>query len=330
MRRTLIVTFAAVALILGACGQVTPVEDAGVAESPAPSDEAPGADATAIEEVPICAEVGRRVSPADCEVYESLAQSAERGAAAFNAPDPMRRGETHMLQLAVSFAPPEPPAPAPTPGATTTEPSPTDTSTGVTREEVAELEAQLREAQRTSSTAEAERLARELEVARAREITNPPPAPPPAPPATPGDTVEDLPGQTVEFEPLVGRFMRAELTGVGFQITPRSPASQEVTPDSVTTWNWEVVAQQGGARSLTLTTVVEGCTGDGSECVPLRSTTQNYTVNVEVGPIDQVRDFIAGIPGWLQAIAAVLTALAGLIAAWFGVRSAIKRGRSES
>jgi hypothetical protein len=275
------------------------VEDAGVAESPAPSDEAPGVDATAVED-PICAEVGRRVSAADCEIYERLAESAERGVAAFNAPDPMRRGETHMLQLAVSFAPPDPPAP--TPGATTTTPSPTDTGSSTGADQGGGPN---------------------------REITDPP-APPPAPPATPGETVEDLPGQTVEFEPLVGRFMRAELTGVGFQITPRSPASQEVTPDSVTTWNWEVVAQQGGLRSLTLTTVVEGCTGDGSECVPLRSTTHNYTVNVEVGPIDQVRDFIGGIPGWLQAIAAVLTALAGLIAAWFGVRTAIKRGRSEN
>jgi hypothetical protein len=293
MRRFAVLAFAA--LLLAACGQ------AEMSSEPAPADEAPSASATTTDdEGDFCDEVGRRVSAADCEVYRQLAQSAERGAAAFNAPDPMRRGETHMLQLAVSFAPPEPPAP--TPGATTTEPSPTDTSTG------------------SGSGDGDDRLA--------REQTDPPA--PPAPPATPGETVEDLPGQTVEFEPLVGRFMRAELSGVGFEITPRSPASQEVTPDSVTTWNWEVVAQQGGARSLTLTTVVEGCTGDGSECVPLRSTTQNYTVNVEVGPIDQVRDFIGGIPGWLQAIAAVLTALAGLIAAWFGLRNAVKRERSES
>lgn len=294
MRRTAVLAFAA--LMLAACGQVE------MSSEPAPADEAPSASATATEEEAgeFCAEVGRRVSAADCEVYEQLAESATRGMAAFNAPDPMRRGETHMLQLAVSFAPPEQPQPAP-PGAVTTDPSQGAHSTG-------------------SGSGDDDHLTREQ---------SDPPAPP-SPPATPGDTVEDLPGQTVEFEPLVGRFMRAELSGVGFQITPRSPASQEVTPDSVTTWNWEVVAQQGGARSLTLTTVVEGCTGDGSECVPLRSTTQNYTVNVEVGPIDQVRDFIAGIPGWLQAIAAVLTALAGLIAAWFGLRNAVKRGRSEN
>lgn len=309
MRRTAVLAFAA--LMLAACGQ------AEMSSEPAPAVEAPAADATAVEEGEFCTEVGRRVSAADCEVYERLAESATRGMAAFNAPDPMRRGETHMLQLAVSFAPPEPAD---------------SMGLGGGDEDVLALEEELRQAERSGS-GDVERLRRELEIERARsddELSHPSPAPPPAPPMTPGDTVEDLPGQTVEFEPLVGRFMRAELSGVGFQITPRSPASQEVTPDSVTTWNWEVVAQQGGARSLTLTTVVEGCTGDGSECVPLRSTTQNYTVNVEVGPIDQVRDFIGGIPGWLQAMAAVLAALASLIAAWFGVRNAIKRGRSES
>jgi hypothetical protein len=283
MRRSRILLLAA-ALALASCGQ------AEQASTPEPvAVEAPSAEAEARSDLPFCDEVGRRVSEADCADYERLAESATQGMAAFNAPDPMQRGETHMLQLAVSYAPPEPAPEQPS---------------------AAEPVAPELNADDAQGRAQSER-----------------PAPPAPAPLTPVETVDDLPGQTVEFEPLVGRFMRAELTGVGFEITPRSPASQEVTPDSVTTWSWEVVAEQGGARSLTLTTVVEGCTASGEECVPLRSTTQNYTVNVEVGPMDQALDFITATPDWIKAVTAVLVALAGLIAAWFGVRNALRRGR---
>ncbi|HRI10425.1 MAG TPA: hypothetical protein PKW35_21545, partial [Nannocystaceae bacterium] len=68
------------------------------------------APSTTADDRVFCQEVGRRISPADCDVYVELARSAQRGVAAFNAPDPMRRGETHTLQLAISFAPPEPTA----------------------------------------------------------------------------------------------------------------------------------------------------------------------------------------------------------------------------
>lgn len=267
--------FAALAalLVLASCGQAT---------APAPEDQGPApaastpADTTPTDQSDsrvFCQEVGRRVSPEDCETYLQLAQSAQHGMAAFNAPNPMRRGEVHTLQLAISAPPPQPP-PATAPDAST----PQDLSAEHT---------------------------------------------------TPSDVVGQLPGQTVEFEPLVGRFMRAELTGVGFDITPQSPPMQEVTPSSVTTWTWQVVARDGGQRSLTLTTVVEGCTG-GGECVPLRSTTQNYTVDVKVKPLDQVRDFLTGMPDWIKIVSAIVAALAGLIAALFGLRNAFRKGRAAS
>jgi hypothetical protein len=299
MRRTRFFLLAAMALAVANCDPGPVSHEVAVVEEPGVT--VPG-DTTI--DLPFCEEVGRRVSAADCADYQRLAEGATRGMAAFNAPDPMRRGETHSLQLAIGYAPPEqPPEPpsAPAPGATPA-PAPAAPET---------------EEARTDTSDDA--------VSEDDDVP-----PPPSAPLTPVDTVEDLPGQTVEFEPLVGRFMRAELTGVGFEVTPRSPPSQEVTPDSVTTWTWEVVAQQGGARSLTLTTVVEGCTSSGGECVPLRSTTQNYTVNVEVGPMDRVLDFITGMPDWIKAITAVIVALAGLVAAWFGLRNAFRRGRSET
>lgn len=303
MRRLQRAVFAAIALLTASCGQAAP-PGSDSEQNPSPSETAAVGTETPGDERVFCQEVGRRISPADCDVYVELARSAARGVAAFNAPDPMRRGETHTLQLAISFAPPQP-----TP-----------------EEEVARLrrERDAAEAAEAAARQEAERLARER--AQQQQSAQTTPAPPPGPPQTPGETVDGLPGETVEFQPLVGRFMRAELTGVGFDITPKSSASQEVTPDSVTTWNWEVVARQSGARALTLRTVVEGCTGTG-ECVPLRSTTQNYTVNVEVGPVDRVKDFLIATPDWIKIVSAILVALAGLIAAWAGLRNAAKKAR---
>jgi len=266
MRRAIL---AAALLALAACGQATaPNEgaatDSAQGEQAAPSPSPPSAADT----MQYCSEVGRRVSEADCAIYGELAQSATRGMAAFNAPSPMQRGETRMLQLAISFAPPETPAPDAEPNESNLNPQ------------------------------------------------------------TPVDVIDPLPGDTVQFQPLVGRFMRAELSGVGFDISPQTPARQEVTPESVTTWTWQVVARQGGERALTLTTVVEGCTESG-ECLPLRSTTQNYTVNVEVGRIDQVRDFMSSVPDWIKIVSAIVAALAGLIWAGVSLRSAVRKARDK-
>jgi hypothetical protein len=251
------------ALVLAACSKA-PEQSA-----PAASEAAPEASAQA-EETVFCPEIERRWSAQECEDFTNLARSAEAGAAAFNAPDPMQRGQTHTLQLAVSYAPPA---------------------------------------------------AREQELAR-------PPATDPQP-LTPSETIEPLPGQTVEFTPLVGRFMRAELTGAGFDITPVGPASREVLPDSVTTWTWQVTARERGVQALTLTTVVEGCPANGGACIPLRSTTQNYTVNVAVSPIGEVRDVLAGMPDWIKLVSAIIVAFAGLIGAFFSLRSALAKGRRE-
>src|SRR5262245_36381994 len=177
MRRVRIACFLALVL-LASCGQE--------AFSPAPaSQDAPAPAAAATEAPPppqdatvFCAEVARRVTPAQCDTYMQLAQSATRGMAAFNAPNPMQRGQARTLQLAISAQA----APAPAQEQTTDAP------------------------------------------------TNAPAA------QTPADVVSQLPGETVEFKPLVGRFMRAELAGAGFDITAQSPAQQEIVTDSVTTW----------------------------------------------------------------------------------------------
>ncbi|HYD87710.1 MAG TPA: hypothetical protein VEA80_09560 [Vitreimonas sp.] len=305
---------AAALLALAACGQapeqdVQTTDATVIEESPAaaPSEPALGSTAAPTE---FCAEVGRRVSAEDCADFAALAEDAAQGTAAFNAPDPMERGEAHTLQLAISFA--------------------------LTQEQIAAREERARlEAERLAAQAEEETVALNTvdstETVDGREA--PPPisasAPAPSPPLTPSETVDPLQGETVEFAPLVGRFMRAELVGNGFEITPLTEASQEVLQDSVTTWSWRVVATEGGRRSLTLRTVVEGCTAEG-QCYPLRSTSQNYDVNVTVGLVGQAQDLLTAAPTWLRLVAGVLTALAVLVGAWFGLRNAFRKGRAEA
>ena len=118
-------------------------------------------------------------------------------------------------------------------------------------------------------------------------------------------------------------------SAAGFaSLSPLSPASQEVLQDSVTTWTWDVIAEQGGQRALTLTTVVEGCTTEG-QCYPLRSTSQNYAINVTVGWLGKVQDFLTAAPDWLKLITGALVALAALVAAGFGLRNALRGGRES-
>lgn len=292
---------AALALALSACGVAE--QSAETIDSEPAAEEQPSQGATADPNAQFCAEVGRRVSVQDCEDLTRLADEAARGSAAFNAPNPMQRGDVHTLQLAISTEPPEPPRM-----------SPEDDETERLQRE-AELEAARRREEGQSQQANPPDEA----------PTTTPAPPPPAPAATPEDVVDPLQGSTETFTPLVGRFMRAELSGNGFEITPLGEASQEVLPDSVTTWSWRVEAREGGQRTLTLRTVVEGCTAEG-QCYPLRSTSQNYDVNVQVGPIGQVRDFLTAAPTWLRLLAGVLTALAVLVGAWFGLRSAFRKG----
>jgi len=309
---------AAALLALAACGQASEQEvqttDATVIEESPSAPASEPALGSAAQPTEFCAEVGRRVSPQDCADFAALSEDAAQGAAAFNAPDPMERGEVHTLQLAISFALTQEQIAA--------------------RDERARLEAERLEAERIAAQAEQEAAVLTTEDSTEAEPGTRPTPPPisaaaPAPPLTPSETVDPLQGETVEFTPLVGRFMRAELVGNGFDIEPLSPASQEVLQDSVTTWNWRVVAREGGRRALTLRTVVEGCTAEG-QCYPLRSTSQNYDVNVTVGIVGQVQDALTAAPTWLRLVAGVLTALAVLIGAWFGLRNAFRKGRAEA
>lgn len=147
-------------------------------------------------------------------------------------------------------------------------------------------------------------------------------------PATTGPTavaevVESQPGGTQEYSPVVGAHMRAELIGQAFRIEPLSPASQDLNPGGVTTWEWRVTPLKAASYGLTIKTAVEGIAADGTR-YPLRSTVRNQPVEVTVTWSQQLGDALDATPGWLTRLTAVLTGLAALAAAAWALRRALK------
>lgn len=262
----------------------------------APSAEIALNDQQAAETV-YCPEVEQRIPRANCEDLTETATRTREGVAAFNAP-PMERGKTTRIQLAIGNAP----KPVPTPEAMAPD--------NMTAENASEM------AEPDNATA-----------------TAPPPSPTPTPergPAslTPEETVENQPGETQSYRPIVGRHMRAELTGTGFKIEPRSPLSQTLAPDSVITWEWDVTPQKSATYALTIKTAVEGVTGDNKR-YPLRSTVRNKAVEVTIPWYYQALDFIDAAPLWLKSIATLLGSLAAVATAWWVLRRAVA-GKSGS
>ncbi|MBU3077073.1 hypothetical protein [Sphingomonas quercus] len=265
-------------------------EDSADAVPPPPPPPPPGA-------LVFCPEVGRRISQQDCDDLTAVADQARQGVAAFNAPEPMYRGKTVTLQLAIGFAPP----PA-EPG----EMTPDNVAAG--SNDIAAIG--------TPDVGEA------ISNAAAGHNRPEPARVRPVRPVSPSDTVGQLPGKVVSYQPVVGRYMRATLTGEGFAIKARSAEQQELFIGDQTTWEWDVTAEKGERHVLTLKTVVEGVTADGRH-YPLRSTTRNQVIDVKLSTADKLHDWLDAVPGWLKLATAALTGLAALFGAvWAVVRAA--------
>jgi hypothetical protein len=205
-----------------------------------------------------CEELQNMVTKADCALARELVARAKVGTGAFNAPNPIIRGETVLIQLVLA----------------------------------------------------------------------PPPSSSAKPPSqlTPAEIVDLLPGKTVEFAPIVGHHMAAELSGDGFGIVAKSPREQEVLPQSLTTWEWSVTPKVKGLHTLILKTVVEAKLSDGKRYA-LRRLTTNKTIEVTVDPVDEVLDFFDLAIIWLKKTENLLAAVVGLVTAamalWLALR---KRG----
>lgn len=255
-------------------------------------------------ELEICEYTGTPLTARDCAKAQRIAESARTGAAAFKAPDVMRQGESQTVMLAIGEKPkdPEPQPASPRPST----PAPTDT-------------------------------------APAPDEAPPDPSPPPPPegtggqtaarpvpkaarppPPTPEETVAAVPGVMVTYAPIIGSRMSAELLGPGFEITPSGPVVQTVSTGGITTWQWEVKAQRAGDRSLTVKTqvVIQDSLGN---VVPLKQFTHVEPVKVRVGWFSYGFEVLKTLPTWINALAAVLVALAGLVAAWWKFRGSLRR-----
>lgn len=260
-------------LVLSGCGKK---EEAAIkapsGASEVPSEVAPSTGALN----KYCDELQRLVSEADCTLARELVVRADAGIGAFNAPSPIKRGETVLIQLVLAMAPP---------------PAPVETS-------------------------------RDVELRNApvdKTLRHGAPSPHP----TPAQTVDSLPGETVEFTPIVGRHMAAELSGEGFDIVAKSPREQDVLPQSQTSWEWLVTPQVKGLHTLTLKTFVEAEFSNHKRFA-LRSLTTNKTIEVTVTPMGIVSDFVDAAIIWLKKTENLLKAVAGLVAAavalWFTLR----------
>jgi hypothetical protein len=144
----------------------------------------------------------------------------------------------------------------------------------------------------------------------------------------PAEVVEDLPGRTEEYHPLVGRDMHAELIGQGFEIEPKSEASQVLSPGSTTTWEWEVTPLRGANYALTIKTAVEGVMANG-EHVVLGSTVETRKVDVKISWYDRLRDGLTEAPIWIKLVTGVLIALAAMFAAWWKLIRSAKGEKSD-
>ena len=297
-------------LLLSACGSGDrDVAENVAADTAAAPDLNETAPAPSAELMP-CPEVGRRLTQQDCADLTGVANDARAGVAAFNAPETMVRDKPVMLELAVGLPQPESARPAPDAIAPVNETAPAisdDADSNMTEDDNANvIEANTPRAH------------------HARAVAARPPKP-----QTPEDVVGELPGKVVSYSPIVGRFMRATLTGAGFTIKPLSAESQEVFRDSQTVWQWEVTALKPDPHILTLTTVVEGVTQDGKH-YPLRSTTRSQSVKIERTVWQKIWDAVDIIPDRLKAITAVVVALTALVTAIIALRKAFGRHRKKT
>lgn len=265
------------------------------ASAPANSADAVAGETTEVAEqdMVFCQEVGERLSRWDCDDARAVASRVKAGVGAFNAPETMMRGKPVTIELAIGEkAEPPPPSPPEQPATT---PSP-ETPDGAPDP--------------------------------APGPENPPP-PDPAP--NPAEAVAGNEGVVVQYAPVIGRRMAADLVGEGFDIKPMSDRIQTVSPHGLTTWQWQVTAKEGGRHTLTIKSAVVVKTSLGRE-LSLVSTTRTKAVEVRISPLAYAWDVIQKAPTWLKGIAAVLVGLGGVFAAWRGMVAAArgKGGAEES
>ena len=255
-----------------------------------------------------CGVVERQVSREDCDELTAIKQSVRTGVAAFNVPSPMTRGEAKTITLVVDRRPPDE----------------IKIAEASAANDVANVDATLNaDANVTDMNAV------DMNAVDTNEVT---PGPEPGGNAsssapTPRQIVDPMEGRTEQFEPLVGRLIRADLSGDGFRIRALTEASQEIPPDERRIWRWEVIPDQAGTRWLVLRTVVEGEVGGKHYEIAGTPTTKSVEVQVSWG--GRIADWFDAAVSWLNRTKILLLALAGALGAVWTVRR-VWRGKNPS
>lgn len=261
-----------------------------------------------------CPAVEQRVTPADCEDLTRADAEVRPGAAAFNVPDPMRRGETFEVHLVIDRRSPkeiriieEPISDDPT----------ALNGMGDDPEAKAKAGAETGEDPAANAGTPVEDAPPDSNMTGVAKDSAP----------TPGQVVDRLEGTAERFYPKVGRHMRAELVGQGFDVVAKSEASQQIPLGGNATWIWSVTARKGGPQQLTLITVVEGV-AEGRRFVLARTPTVR-TITVEVSLRDRIWDTLTAAPNWIKAVTAVIAALGSLLTAWYALPWFRRRGEKD-
>jgi hypothetical protein len=304
MTRLFIPVALATALLMAGCGGAPEAaENASEDAAAAPVPDGPA------DERSFCQAVMTRVTADECTDLTALKESLYRGGGAIHADTPMRRGETYTVTLLLDSRPAqvidaiEKPKPAPPP-----EPS-------------------------GPTPAIASKKGDEPIATPTPDGAEPPPveasaAPDNAPPSyedeapTPYQLLEKLPGTAEKFTPWVGRFMRAELRGDGFEIKSLDEEAKEVPEDSQVRWTWSVVPTQGGPQTLFVTTRVEGRV-NGTTFL-LRGSETFRSITVEVGMWDRARDQFVYFTDWLKSLEGLIVAFTAVIVALFALRAVFR------
>lgn len=304
---------AALVLAIGACGG-----NEAAFENAADTIENIGRDARAsaentierpVTETVFCPVVDRRLPKKDCDDLAAIESQVKEGTGAFNVPDPMTLGEAATIVLVVDRRTPEQISAIEATRNEASELSATENAIDANPSETAQMPINAAEADDET----------EIDTNAVAAANGGP---------TPADRVDPFEGETETIDPQVGRFMSADLIGEGFEITALTPASQEIPPGEHATWQWRVVPQREGARTLTLKTIVEGVIDN--QRYPLARTETSKTVTVQVTAGDRIAGWIDAAIAWLDRMKLLLLAIAGVLgAAWLVRRNFKGRGNKR-
>jgi len=261
-----------------------------------------GNTASASSSLIFCPVIERRVTQADCDDLRETEKAAKVGTAAFNAPSTIERGKAVTIQLAISLAVPD--AASNSLGdedATNAAAAGGNAAAGAPNNEAAPSE-----------------ILHSKKVAPVEAIQKP------------EDVVKAMPGTVESYNPITGKNMIAQLVGEGFAIDPPTPVEHELVDGGVTTWEWKVTPLEKGPHTLTLTTIVEGVASDGKK-YPLKSTTRNQVITVNLTLWQSIMDFLTAMPAVLKIITAALASLTALVLGIWAFRRALrgKTGKDE-